>query len=314
MKTLTVICPAFNEEEGIRAFYSELADVLATISERYSTTIIFVVDRCEDNTLGVLREIAHTDRRVRVLALSSRFGHQMSLLAGIDHADGDAVVMLDSDLQHPPQLIPKMLEKFEEGHDIVYTIRNETRTVGFFRRMAGEAFYSFISKLSPTPIDRRAADFRLISRKVCRVFQTSIRERNQFMRGLFSWVGFRRAALEFEVAPRIAGRSKYSFARLLRFALQGLVSFTKWPLQLATIVGMVMALFGFAMAVVTLFQYFFYSHLPSGWTTIVILISGFNGITLVFLGLIGEYIGAIFDEVKGRPHYIVDERINFDEE
>jgi dolichol-phosphate mannosyltransferase len=285
--------------------------VLGEIADRYRADILFVVDRGTDNTLEILKKIASRDSRVRVLALSARFGHQMALLAGIDHSNADAVVMLDSDLQHPPELIPDLLDAFEQGHDIVFTIREDSPDIGFFAQWASKLFYKLLNTLSLVPIPESAADYRLISRRVALVFQTQIRERNQFMRGLFGWVGFRRTGIPFKGRPRGGGQSKYSLGRLFRFAMQGITSFSKRPLQAAIFVGFGFAFLGLTLVFITLIQYFYYARLPSGWTTLVILISGFSGVQLIFMGIIGEYIGAIFDEVKARPHYIVEEKINF---
>ncbi len=310
MRTLTVISPVYNEAEVIESFYRALNKELKLLADRYESRILFVVDRSSDGTLDILKRIAAADRSASILALSSRFGHQMSLLAGIDHADTDAVIMMDSDLQHSPSLIPTLLELFEQGYDIVYTIREDEQELGFLRRLSARLFYRLINSLSKVPINESAADFRLISRRVARVFQSQIRERNQFLRGLFSWVGFRSVGVPFRVGTRAAGKSKYSLGRLIRFGMQGIVSFSKRPLQAAIVVGFVFAAFGFINAVITFVDYFVYSSLPSGWTTLTILISVFSGVQLIFLGIIGEYLGAIFDEVKARPHYIVEEKVN----
>ncbi|MFM2431714.1 MAG: hypothetical protein RLZZ511_2927 [Cyanobacteriota bacterium] len=311
MKTLTVVSPLYNEESVIEAFYQELIAVLDGLSDRYSATILFVLDRCPDRTLPILKEIAARDRRVQVLALSSRFGHQMSLLAGIDHCDSDVVVMMDGDLQHPPDLIPAMLEQYEQGYDIIYTIREDAPDSGLFKQFSSRLFYRLVNWISDIPISESAADFRLVSRKVVLVFQHQMRERNQFMRGLFSWVGFNSVGVRFQARERFAGRTKYSLRRMVRFGLQGVVSFSKRPLQLSIVVGIAFAILSIAYAVISFFQYFIYAALPSGWTTLVIMVSLSTGVQLICLGLIGEYIGAIFDEVKGRPHYIISEKINF---
>lgn len=312
MKTLTVISPVYNEEEVITDFYIELTDVLEGITSRYDYKILFVVDRSRDRTWEILKSIAERDTRVQIVLLSSRFGHQMSLLAGIDHSNSDVIVMLDSDLQHPPALIPDMLMKYEQGYDIVYTIRRDVPEIGFFKRFSSKLFYKLINKISQIPIDESAADFRLISHRVAEVFRKKIRERNQFLRGLFSWVGFRSIGIPFHVRKRRSGRSKYSISRLIQFGLEGVVSFSKKPLKAAVYVGLSFAILSFIFAFVSLIQYFIYDSLPSGWTTIVMLISISSGVQLIFLGIVGEYIGAIFDEVKGRPHYIVEEKVNFE--
>jgi dolichol-phosphate mannosyltransferase len=313
MKTLTVICPVYNEEEIIERFYRELKRVLDSLSGRYLARILFVVDRSRDETLNVLKGIAGADRAVKILALSSRFGHQMSLLAGLDHSDADAVIMMDSDLQHPPDLIPRMLALYEQGYEIVYTLREDGRETGWKQRLGSELFYRLMNRISQVAIIENAADFRLISRRVAAIFRTQIRERNQFMRGLFSWVGFRSIGIPFQVGKRPGGRSKYSIRKRMQLAVHGIVSFSKRPLQAAIFLGLLFAALGFVFALITFIQYFIYDSLPSGWTTLAILISVFSGVQLIFLGIMGEYLGAIFDEVKARPHYLVEEKWNFDE-
>lgn len=311
MPTLSVISPVYNEAEVIAEFHDRLARALATLAGRYTPDILYVVDRSTDRTLEILKEIAARDSRVRLLALSARFGHQMSLVAGMDHCDADAIIMLDCDLQHPPELIPALVAEFEKGTDIVYTIREDGEGTGLFKRLTSRLFYKFVNTLSHIPIQEGAADYRLISRRVAAVFKTQIRERNQFLRGLFSWVGFRRIGIPFEVQRRGGGQSKYSLQRLVRFAFEGITSFSRRPLQAAIVVGFLFALSGLVLAAVTIWQYFFLAKLPPGWATLVILLAVFNGIQLIFLGVIGEYIGSIFDEVKGRPLYIVEEKVNF---
>lgn len=310
MNSLTIITPVYNEATVIGQFYSEMCQVLDSISASYAAKILFVVDPSDDGSLEILRTLAESDSRVQVVSMSARFGHQMALLAGIDHANADAVVMLDSDLQHPPDLIPTMLTYFEQGYDIVYTLRKDTPDINFFKRTSSKLFYRMVNRLSDVPINESAADFRLISRRVAQVFQTQLRERNMFLRGLFSWVGFKSYGIPFEVRRRHSGKSKYSITRMIRFGLHGVISFSKSPLHAATILGFSFAFFGFLTALITFIQFFLIQALPSGWTTIIILITIFSGTQLICLGIIGEYISAIFDEVKARPHYIIDEKIN----
>jgi dolichol-phosphate mannosyltransferase len=311
MRTLTVVCPVYNEEEVVAPFHAELRRVLDSVAGRWVSTILLVVDRSTDRTLEVLRGIAAADRGVRVLALSSHFGQQAALLAGLDHCDSDAVVMMDSDLQHPPSLIPELLEAFDRGFDIVFTIREDSPEVPVWKRVSSRFFYRLINSISETQINENAADFRLVSRRVVEVFRGRIRERNQFLRGLFGWVGFPSHAIRFRVSARPAGKTKYSVRRMVRFAVDGVVSFSKTPLQAAVYVGVAFGAFGLLLALVTLVRFLADRSFPTGPTTIIILISIFSGIQLVFLGILGEYVGAIFDEVKARPHYLVDERINF---
>jgi glycosyltransferase involved in cell wall biosynthesis len=310
VRTFTVICPVYNEAEVIGEFHNELARVLDGLSQQYEAKVLYVVDRSSDNSLEILRGLASTDKRIQILALSARFGHQMSLVAGIDHAQGDAVLMMDSDLQHPPALLPELLASFEKGYDIVYTIRRDRPEIGLFKRLSSRLFYRVINWLSTVPVNESAADFRLISRRVADVFRHQIRERNQFLRGLFSWVGFKSVGVPFQVDERRAGKSKYSLARLWRFGMNGVMSFSKRPLHASVALGFLFAGFGLVNAALTLVEYFRNRSLPSGWTTLTILISIFSGVQLISLGIVGEYVGAIFDEVKGRPHYLVDDRVN----
>ncbi|MFI5214733.1 MAG: glycosyltransferase family 2 protein [Gemmatimonadales bacterium] len=310
-RRLTVVAPVYNEQEVIAAFYERTRDVLATVRDRYASRILFVVDRCTDDTMTVLRGVAARDRDVQVLALSSRFGHQMSLLAGIDHAaDADAIIMMDSDLQHPPELIPQLLERFERGCDVVFTVRRESAEVGRMRRLVGNVFYRLLGFLTSVPVQRNAADFRLISRRVARTLREQIRERGVFLRGILSWVGFNQAAVEYTPAPRAAGRSHYSLSRMMALATAGILSFSTKPLRMGIFVGVGFALLGFAYGVFTVIAYYADPHIPRGYATIVTLLLLFSGVQLVFMGVLGAYVGAIYDEVKGRPHYIVDEAIN----
>lgn len=310
MKTLTVVAPVYNEAPVIEAFYAEVKQVLLGLEPAYRSRILFVVERSSDATLSIVKRIAAADDSVQVLALSSRFGHQMALLAGIDHAEGDAVVMLDSDLQHPPELIPELVREFENGSDIVHTLRLDGPGVNWFKRTSSRLFYRMFNRIADVPINESAADFRLISRRVADVFRYEIRERNQFLRGLFGWVGFRSAAVTFRARRRAAGETKYSTRRMVRLGIDGVVSFSKGPLQAATIIGFLFAAFGFALAFLTVVQYLNGTKFAAGNATLFVIISIFSGTQLICIGILGEYLGAIFDEVKRRPHYLVDEAIN----
>lgn len=310
-RRLTIISPVFNEEAVIGAFYRELKECLIELEPAYKTRILFVLDRCTDGTLDILKGIAQRDPSVSCIVMSSRFGHQMCLLAGIDYADGDVYVMMDSDLQHPPRVIKEMLKAYEEGCDVVYSIRKSSNDQGVLRKACGKLFYWLMDRLSGGVIQENAADFRLITEKVARVFRHQIRERNMFMRGLVSWVGFRQRGLEYVAAPRYAGSTKYSFGRMMKLAVDALISFSSFPLKISLFAGTILSLAGFLYALLTAFQYLFHMQLPSGWATLVILITIFSGVQLLCLGMVGTYVGAIYFEVKGRPHYIVDETINF---
>ncbi|SFO97794.1 dolichol-phosphate mannosyltransferase [Variovorax sp. OK605] len=306
---LTVVTPVFNEEHVIAHFHERTRGVLDSIPD-IEWRILYVVDQCTDNTVEVLRSVVAANTGASVLVLSSRFGHQMSLLAGIEHAlDADAIVMMDSDLQHPPELIPTLLEEFRRGTDVVYTLRRDTEDVGFLRKQAGNLFYKLLGTISQVPINPNAADFRLISRRVARTLSTGFQERSMFLRGLFSWIGFKQAGIEFVAEKRFAGQSKYSLARMVQLAMAGILSFSTKPLQLSIFVGGLFALLAFVLIVLSVAKYFFVQSIPNGWTTMVVLLLLFSGIQLIVLGIMGAYVGGIYEEVKGRPRYIVDEEI-----
>ena len=308
---LTVVTPVFNEEQVIGHFHARTRKVLNSLDE-VETTILFVVDRCTDNTLNVLRSLVASDPNAKVIALSSRFGHQMSLLAGIENSlDADAIIMMDSDLQHPPELIPELIENFKRGFDVVYTVRRDTADVGFVRKMAGNLFYRVLGKLSQIPINANAADFRLVSGRVAKLLTTDFQERNMFLRGLFSWMGFNQVSVEFVAERRFAGESKYSISRMVQLAMAGVLSFSTKPLQMGIFVGIGFATLAFVLILAAIIKYFIVQSIPSGWTTLVVLLLLFSGIQLIVLGIMGAYIGGIYEEVKGRPRYIIEEEISY---
>lgn len=310
MLKLTVVTPVFNEESVIGHFHARTRKVLDSLTE-VDATILFVVDRCTDNSLNVLRGVVADDPKAKVIALSSRFGHQMSLLAGIESSlDSDAIIMMDSDLQHPPELIPQLLEKFKLGHDVVYTVRCDTEDVSFVRKVAGNLFYRVLGRLSEIPINSNAADFRLISGRVAKILASDFQERNMFLRGLFSWMGFKQDSVEFVAERRFAGQSKYSLSRMVQLAMAGVLSFSTKPLQMGIFVGISFSALAFVLIVAAIIKYFIVQSIPNGWTTLVILLLLFSGIQLVVLGIMGAYIGGIYEEVKGRPRYLIDEVIS----
>jgi glycosyltransferase involved in cell wall biosynthesis len=306
---LTVITPVYNEEAVLPHFHSRTRAVLSDL-QNVEGRILYVMDRCTDGSENVLRQIVASDPSAAAIVLSSRFGHQMSLLAGVDHAvDADAIVMMDSDLQHPPEVIPELLDRYRDGYDIVYTIRDASEDVGWLRSFLGASFYRLLSSISTTPINANTADFRLISGRVARTLSEGFPERNMFMRGLFSWMGFRQIGVRFQAEKRLAGRSKYSLARIMQLATAGILSFSTKPLQLGIYVGFLCAFAAFLLLALSMGAYVFDSTIPSGWTTLVALLLLFSGLQLVFMGILGTYIGGIYEEVKGRPRYIVAETI-----
>lgn len=307
---LTVVTPVFNEEEVIEHFYTRTRKELDLL-EGVDSHILFVMDRSTDNTLALLRNIVKRDPKAKVITLSSRFGHQMSLLAGIENSpDSDVIIMMDSDLQHPPEIIPQLLAEYHQGAEIVYTIRKHSEDVSFLRRLCGNFFYRLMGKLSSTHINLNAADFRLINRKVANLLSASFKERNVFLRGLFSWIGFKQSCVEYTAEQRFAGSSKYSLARVFQLATAGILSFSTRPLYVGIFIGVGFSALAFLFLLTTVIGYFIDCSVPSGWTTLVTLLLLFSGVQLIVMGIIGTYIGGIYEEVKARPRYIIDEEIS----
>lgn len=306
MKKINIIAPAYNESEGIKDFNNALFQVIRKMETNYVFEITYILDKSTDNTAEVIKEICDQHDNVRLITLSRRFGHQMSLVAGMDRSSGDAVIMMDSDLEHPPEVIAELLVKFEQGYDIVHTIKNYNTQVSFLKRFTSKLFYKILHKLSVN-IVADASDYRLISKKVLHLFQNNIREHNQFLRGLFPWVGFNQAFVPFTSGKRKKGVSKYNVTKLIAFAFTGIISFSKAPLKFSIIVGFMSSLCGVIYAIYGTFQYFTNATIPPGWTSLIVLVSMLGGIQLIAIGIIGEYIGSIFDETKNRPLYIIEE-------
>jgi polyisoprenyl-phosphate glycosyltransferase len=301
---ISIVVPVFNEEAVIPLFYSRLDKVLSELE--YQFEIIFVNDGSNDNTLGVCKKLCVKDSRVAVINLSRNFGHMSALTAGIDYSKGEAVICMDGDLQHPPELIPQMIERWLEGYDIVFTVRRQTQKVNFFKHLTAEFFYGVFNGLSAVKIHKNAADFRLISREVAEVLRKDIRERHRFMRGLVSWVGFSSCSLDFVVEKRCAGESKYSFFKMLRFAVIGITSFSVIPLRVSFFLGLFIAFCCLLYGAYAIYMKLVAHSSVPGWASLVVGFSFISSLQLVFLGLLGEYIGYIFEEVKGRPIYIVE--------
>lgn len=304
-RRLDVICPVFREELGIERFDAELWGVLDSL-EGYGCRVIYVLDPYPgDGTQAVLETICSRNPRASALVLSRRFGHQAALLAGLANTSGDVVVMMDSDLQHPPETITELVAAFERGADIVQAVRLDAPSTNWLKRRTSHAFYAVLSRMASIDIAGGSADFRLFSRRVVDVFD-NLPERNPFIRGLTNWVGFNVAYVEFTCRDREVGESKYTARSLVEFALTGITSFSKVPLRAAAVVGMALSLMSLIYAFVAVMSYFVDAYVPPGWASTSAVVSFVGGVQLLFLGLIAEYVGQIFDEVKARPRYLVD--------
>jgi glycosyltransferase involved in cell wall biosynthesis len=307
MKSICVLCPVYQEEAGIRVFHARLHAVLRPLRDRYRITVIYVVDPGPDGTEQMLRRLGAEDADVDVLVMSRRFGHQAALIAGMDFCRADALIMMDSDGQHPPELIPELVHRWETGADIVQALRADVGEA-WLKRATSRWFYRVLQGIGSVDLKSGAADFRLLTARVLDVFRRDLRERNPFVRGLVSWVGFNICYVPFTPEKRTAGRSHYRTATLINFALAGICSFSKAPLRACITLGFGIAAVSFLGGILQLLFYFSGSTSVRGWASLFVALSFLGGVQLFFLGLIGEYVGLIFDEVKGRPRYLVRAR------
>lgn len=303
----SIIIPAYNEELVVQETYKRLKTVMDSINEPYE--LIFVNDGSKDNTAAIIRKLCETDERVKLVDFSRNFGHQLASTAGMDYSSGDTVVLIDADLQDPPELIPEMIRKWREGYEVVYGVRIKRIGETFFKKLTAKLFYRFMKSMTEVDMPLDTGDFRLIDRKVCNALKTA-NEKNRYIRGLISWLGFKQIGIEYVRDKRFAGETKYPLKKMIKFAFDGITSFSYKPLKLATYFGTVISGLSFLYLLVVLFQRLFTDDTVAGWASILAVSLFFNGIILIILGIIGEYIGRIYDEVKGRPLYIVRETVN----
>ncbi|AHI55431.1 glycosyltransferase family 2 protein [Listeria ivanovii] len=302
------IVPVFNEEEVLVKTYQRLTDVMQSLDGTYE--IIFVNDGSKDLTRSILQKLSTEDNCVKALHFSRNFGHQIAITAGANYASGKAVIVIDADLQDPPELIVQMVKKWKEGYQVVYAKRLKRKGESFFKKQSASLFYRILSKLTDINIPVDTGDFRLMDAQVCREL-ASLHEKNPFVRGQVSWLGFKQTAIHYERDERAAGETKYPLKKMIKLSIDGITSFSYRPLKLASYLGVLTAFIGFVYLIIVLFQRFFTDTTLTGWTSIIILQLVFGGTILFILGLIGEYIGRIYDEVKDRPLYIVEEENGF---
>ncbi|MBE7063051.1 MAG: glycosyltransferase family 2 protein [Clostridia bacterium] len=307
---ISVIVPLYNEEEVIEESYRRLTAVMQSLNEDYE--LILINDGSRDRTASLAAALCEKDRHVRLICFSRNFGHQIAITAGMDYAAGDAVVIIDADLQDPPELIPKMVEKWREGYHVVYGKRTRRQGETIFKKVTAKLFYRFLKRMTQVDIPTDTGDFRLIDRKVCDAMK-KLGERNRYVRGLVSWVGFKQYALEYVRDERFAGETKYPLKKMLKLAMDGISSFSYKPLKLATLVGFVLSGLSFLYLLIVLIQKLCGFAMVRGWASILAVQLFFNGVMLIMLGIIGSYIGRIYEEAKGRPLYIVQEEIGFED-
>jgi glycosyltransferase involved in cell wall biosynthesis len=303
---ISIVLPVFDEEENIVEVYEALTDQLVSLGEPYE--IVFVDDGSRDGSLERIRELSIRDSNVKGVSLSRNFGHQIAISAGLEYASGDATIVMDADLQHPPDLIPQMIARWREGFDVVYTIREGRDHAGPLKRWSAALYYRLMNRMSDIEITSNTPDFRLMDRRVVEALR-QMPERTRFLRGLVRWVGFRQTALRFVAAPRTHGKTKFPLSKMLRFSVDGVTAFSTVPLRLASYVGLFAAVSSIPYALWAIYLRLFTNEAVHGWASVVVAVLFLGGVQLISIGIMGEYLGRVYEEAKGRPLYLTREVI-----
>lgn len=307
----SVIVPVYNEEDIVTETYNRLNAVMESMKESYE--LIFVNDGSRDETANIIAKLVSQDPCVRLINFARNFGHMPAITAGMEYAKGDAIIIIDADLQDPPEVLPDMAALWKQGYDVVYGKRKERKGETFFKVWSAKMFYLFINSMTPLELPINTGEFRLMDRKVCDAVNR-LQEKHRYVRGMVSWVGFRQTAYEYVREERLAGVTKYPLRKMLSLAMDAITAFSYKPLKLATALGFLMSFFSFVYLIVILWQRLFTDTTVAGWASTVGVVLLTQGMVLMILGIIGEYIGRIFEEVKNRPIYIVREALGYDEE
>ena len=309
MKKISVVIPVYNEEQVINECIKRITQVLEKLDE-YENEIIIIDDGSRDNTLSLLEEMAENNSEIKILSFSRNFGHQAAVTAGLKHVTGDAILIIDADLQDPPELLPQMMELWEAGNDVIYGKRKARKGESHFKLMTAKMFYNTLNLLSDVEIPKDTGDFRLVDRTVVDIIN-ELPEHNKFLRGLFSWTGYKQIPFEYERQERVAGKTKYPLRKMLKLATDGIISFSTKPLKILGMLGIFSVLVSLILMIYALISYFFkLNDLSPGWTSIMIAITFFAGIQLVSIWVLSEYIARIYDETRKRPEYIIRKKIN----
>lgn len=301
-KKVSVVVPSYNEDGNIATLCMVLTQILLKLD--YQFELIFVDDGSSDDTLSILLELSLTNPHIFFIELSKNFGHQNALKSGLDMASGDCIISMDGDMQHPPELIPDMIKKWEEGFDVVYTRRMEDENLSFFKKKSSNYFYKFINYIAEINLEQGTADFRLIDKKVSKVF-LAFTENELFIRGLTSWVGFKQYAIDYIPSERFSGYSKYTTKKMMQFALKGITSFSIRPLYISIFLGFSVTALAFVLYLIYVLYSIYFGQAISGWASVIFTIVFFGGLNLIVLGIIGVYVGKLFMQSKNRPNYIV---------
>lgn len=302
MKIISIVVPVFNEEENIEHFYYSICKVMEPLA--YDFELVFVDDGSKDRSREILRSLEQQDQRVQSIFLAKNSGHQLALTCGLDHAEGDAVITMDGDMQHPPELLPVLIEKWEQGYEVVQTIRKATEGVSAMKRITSYYYYKVLNKLSNVHIQEGGSDFRLMDKVVVKAFRR-YREHARFIRGMIGAMGFRQTQIEFVAPKRFAGVSKFSPKKMLKLAIDGVMAYSILPLRLGLYIGTLCGILSVLLIIHVLVSKFILDDAVAGWATITACILFFGGMQLMVLGILGEYIGRVFEEVKNRPLYLI---------
>ncbi len=301
---ISVIIPVFNEEKNLAVLHERLVDAVTSVTNNYE--FIFVNDGSKDNSLTVIKDLAQKNPQIKYIDFSKNFGHQLAVFAGLEHAKGNVVVIIDADLQDPPELIKDLYAKMKQGYDVVYAKREERIGESWHKIMTAKLFYRFINSMSEVSIPLDTGDYRIISKKINDII-VSMPERNKFLRGQIAWAGFNQTFVNYKRDERYAGKTNYSYGKMFSFAFDGITAFSNLPLRLATYMGFLVSLISFVVILYTLYQKYINGSVVQGWSSLMVSILFIGGVQLICLGIIGEYLGRIMDNVKQRPLYIVKE-------
>ena len=305
MSKITILIPCYNEQAVLRQLWERLNAVLLEITS-CTFEVLFVNDGSNDETINIIKSVADLNNQVSYIDLSRNFGKELAMIAGLDYATGDAVIIMDADLQHPPELIPAMIHYWQQGYDDVYAKRRKRTGENFLKRWAANTFYSFLQKITTIKIQENVGDFRLIDRRCIEAIKL-MRETQRYTKGMFSWIGYNKKELIYDSALRAAGETKWSILKLINLAIEGITSFTTFPLRISSIMGVLISFFAFAYMAWIIFNTLMFGDQVQGFPTLVSVVLFLGGIQLIFLGVIGEYLGRVFNETKRRPLYLVNE-------
>ncbi len=303
---ISVVIPTFNEEGNIEILYQKIAEAFEQITHS-NFEVIYVNDGSSDGSLDKVKQLSQIDSRVKYISFSRNFGHQNALKAGLDNAQGDAVISMDADLQHPPALIPEMIRLWQEGNEVVYSIRKDGKELSFLKKMTSKLFYKIVNYLSDTKLEEGTADFRLLDRKVVNALR-NYNESNLFFRGIIPTLGFKQIGIPYHPHERFSGTTKYSFSKMLKFALTGITSSSAKPLYFSIYLGVFFAFLAFLYGVYAIYISIFTDDAVLGWTSLIASILFIGGLQLIMMGIVGVYLGKLFTQSKNRPNYIIDEK------